>query len=80
MLNNEMLKSLAAKYGKSVAQLCIRWCLQNGVLPLPKSVTPSHIIENTDVFDFEITAEDMRSINDMPYFGGSGMHPDEVNF
>lgn len=80
MLNNEMLKSIAAKYGKSVTQLCIRWCLQNGVLPLPKSVTPSRIIENTDVFDFEITAEDMRSINDMPYFGGSGMHPDEVNF
>ena len=36
--------------------------------------------ENTDVFDFEITAEDMRTINDMPYFGGSGLHPDEVNF
>lgn len=80
MLNNETLKSIAAKYGKSVAQLCIRWCLQNGVLPLPKSVTPSHITENTDVFDFEITAEDMRIINDMPYFGGSGLHPDEVNF
>ena len=80
MLNNETLKSIAAKYGKSVAQLCIRWCLQNGVLPLPKSVTPSRITENTGVFDFEITAEDMRSINDMPYFGGSGLHPDEVNF
>lgn len=49
-----MLKSIAAKYGKSAAQLCIRWCLQNGILPLPKSVTPSRIIENADVFDFEI--------------------------
>ncbi len=80
MLNNEMLKSIAAKYEKSVAQLCIRWCLQNRVLPLPKSITPSRIMENTDVFDFEIMAEDMRSINDMPYFGGSGLHPDKVDF
>lgn len=80
MLNNEMLKSIAAKYEKSVAQLCIRWCLQNRVLPLPKSITPSRIMENTDVFDFEIMAEDIRSINDMPYFGGSGLHPDKVDF
>ena len=80
MLDNEMLRSIAAKYGKSVAQLCIRWCLQNGVLPLPKSVTPSRIVENTDVFDFEIAAEDMTRINDMPYFGGSGLHPDKVDF
>ena len=42
-LENETLKSIAAKYGKSVAQLCIRWVLQHGVLPLPKSVTPSRI-------------------------------------
>lgn len=80
MLNNETLKSIAEKYGKSVAQLCIRWCLQNGILPLPKSVTPSRIIENTGVFDFEIAAGDMDTINSMPYFGGSGLHPDEVKF
>lgn len=80
MLNNEILKSIADKYEKSVAQLCIRWCLQNGVLPLPKSVTASRIAENTRVFDFEIMAEDMAAINSMLYFGGSGLHPDEVKF
>lgn len=80
MLNNETLKSIAGQYGKSAAQLCIRWCLQNGVLPLPKSVTPSRIAENADVFDFEIEAEDMETIGAMPYFGGSGLHPDEVDF
>jgi len=80
MLSNEMLKSIAAKYGKSAAQLCIRWCLQNGILPLPKSVTPSRIIENADVFDFEITNEDMEAINGMEYCGGSGLHPDKVDF
>lgn len=80
MLNNETLKLIAGKYGKSAAQLCIRWCLQKGVLPLPKSVTPSRIVENTDVFDFEVTAEDMDTICSMPYFGGSGLHPDKVKF
>ena len=80
MLNNETLKTIAGKYKKSVAQLCIRWCLQNGVLPLPKSVTPSRIKENAAVFDFEITAEDMSAINSMAYCGGSGLHPDEIDF
>lgn len=80
MLNNETLKAIAGKYGKSVAQLCIRWCLQNGVLPLPKSVTPSRIKENAAVFDFEITAEDMSAINSMAYCGGSGLHPDKIDF
>ncbi len=80
MLNNEFLKGIAQKYNKSVAQLCIRWCLQNGTLPLPKSVTPSRIIENTKIFDFSITAEDMEAINAMEYCGGSGHHPDKVKF
>ncbi len=80
MLSNETLKQIADKYGKSVAQICIRWCLQNGILPLPKSVTPSRILENTNIFDFEMTAKDMDLINKMPYFGGSGLHPDRVKF
>ena len=80
MLNNETLKTIAGKYKKSVAQLCIRWCLQNGVLPLPKSVTPSRIRESAAVFDFEITAEDMSAINSMAYCGGSGLHPDKIDF
>lgn len=80
MLSNETLRMIAAKYNKSVAQLCIRWCLQNGVLPLPKSVTPSRIQENAEVFDFVISDEDMQAINAMSYCGGSGLQPDEVDF
>lgn len=80
MLSNETLKEISAKYNKSVAQLCIRWCLQNEVLPLPKSVTPSRIKENTEIFDFVISDEDMSTINSMEYCGGSGMNPDEVKF
>ncbi len=80
MLSHPLLASIAEKYGKSVAQLCIRWCLQNDVLPLPKSVTPARIAENTKVFDFHISDKDMSTINTMPYCGGSGLHPDEVDF
>ena len=80
MLSNPQLKEIAEKYGKSVAQLCIRWCLQNGVLPLPKTVTPSRMIENAQVFDFKISNGDMTAINVMPYCGGSELHPDKVDF
>jgi diketogulonate reductase-like aldo/keto reductase len=80
MLNNPELAEIALKYDKSVAQLCIRWVLQNGVLPLPKSVTPSRIGENADVFDFEISCVDMQTINSIPYFGGSGLNPDTITF
>lgn len=80
MLTNETLTKIAEKYHKSAAQLCIRWCLQNSVLPLPKTVTPSRMIENAQVFDFTISDEDMTAINVMPYCGGSGLHPDKIDF
>lgn len=80
ILSNPILKEIAKKYNKSVAQLCIRWALQNNFLPLPKSVTPSRISENANVFDFEIAFEDMEIINKMPYLGGSGLNPDNIDF
>ncbi len=80
VLGDPELAAIAARYGKSVAQLCIRWALQNDVLPLPKSVTPARMDENADVFDFEIAAEDMKAIAAMPAFGGSGLDPDKIKF
>ena len=80
LLSNPLLTSIAEKYTKSVAQLCIRWCLQHEVLPLPKSVTPARIAENADVFSFSVSEEDMRSIDNMANVGGSGLHPDHVDF
>ena len=67
ILTNETLMTIAEKYNKSVAQICIRWILQNGLLPLPKSVTPSRMEENTFVFDFELSHEDMVTINNANY-------------
>lgn len=80
MMGNPQLAQIAEKYHKSVAQICLRWELQNGVVPLPKSVTPSRILENSQIFDFEIKQEDMEYINALPYIGGSGNHPDKVEF
>lgn len=80
MLQNDVLKSIAEKYQVSVAQLCIRWCLQNDVIPLPKSVSPNRIQENIDVYNFAISDHDMQMINNMKYCGGSGLDPDEVDF
>lgn len=80
IFNDETLLSIAAKYNKSIAQVCIRWCLQHGTLPLPKSTTADRIKDNIDVFDFDIDDADMQAINNLPYIGGSGEHPDKVTF
>lgn len=80
VLNNETLIMMAQKYSKTVAQICIRWVLQHGLLPLPKSITESRIIENTEVFDFELKEEDMAIIDAIPFCGGAGINPDAINF
>ena len=71
---------LAKKYGRSVAQICIRWSLQRGYLPLPKSVTPVRIRENLQVFDFELAEEDVQLIADLKGCVGYASDPDNRNF
>lgn len=80
VLDNELLIELSKKYNRTVANLCLRWCLQNDVVPLPKSVTPERIRENINLFDFEISSEDMEKINSMGIYGFSGHNPDEIDF
>lgn len=79
IFNIHVLKKLAEKYGKTVAQLCLRWELQKGVCPLPKSVTPSRILENADIFDFVISDEDMEII-DRVEDDAVHKHPDTIDF
>ena len=74
------MQKLAEKYGRSVAQVCIRWSLQRGYLPLPKSVTPSRIRENLKVFDFELTDEDVRLIAGLRGCVGYAADPDRTSF
>ncbi len=76
VLQDERLAGIAAKYVKSVAQLCVRFALQCGVAPLPKSSSPARMQANLDVFDFVISDEDMDRILTLPQFGWSGQHPD----
>ncbi|MFJ6960205.1 aldo/keto reductase [Lactiplantibacillus plantarum] len=70
MLQNETLKEIAAHYHKNVGQLILRWELQLGTLPIPKSSTPSRQAGNMDVFDFEISAADMATINGLSQVDG----------
>jgi diketogulonate reductase-like aldo/keto reductase len=74
------MKALADKYGKSIAQICVRWCLQRDYLPLPKSVKKARIIENAEVFDFELEASDVQLIADMKGCIGYSTDPDNATF
>ena len=80
LVEADAIVPIAKKYGKSVAQVSLRWCLQKGFLPLPKSVTTSRIRENTDIFDFELTVEEMEILSNMENVCGDHGHPDEKNF
>lgn len=62
IFSNEILKSIAGKYGKSVAQVILRWMIQRDVVVIPKSVRKERMAENFNVFDFELTHEDMEAV------------------
>ncbi|MEC6747707.1 aldo/keto reductase [Marinilactibacillus sp. XAAS-LB27] len=74
------LKELAEKYDKSIAQLVLKWSLQHGFLPLPKSVHEKRIHENADIFDFEIEDADMKTIDGLKGTAGEAPDPDNVSF
>lgn len=65
LLDNESLKSIAEKHNKTVAQVILRWHLQEGFVVIPKSVTPSRIEENFNVFDFELTDDEMNVVRSL---------------
>ncbi|MBN1414578.1 MAG: aldo/keto reductase [Bacteroidales bacterium] len=77
---DENLKQLAQKYHKDVAQVVLRWDLQKGVVTIPKSVTPDRIISNSQLFDFELSPEDMSLIDRLDKGLRFGADPDDFNF
>ena len=80
LLEDPKLKEFGQKYGRSTAQICLRWCLQKGHLPLPKSVTPVRIKENLQLFDFQISQEDVAAIDKLECVGRTGSDPDNAKF
>lgn len=75
-----VLEDLATKYETSVAKVCLRWSLQHKFLPLPKSVTPERIKANAELFDFELSHEDMKLMDSLDDCCGKSANPDEKNF
>ena len=78
VLNDEGLKAIAAKYNKSVAQLCVRLALQCGILPLPKSTNADRMVKNAEVFDFVISDEDVQKLINYPTLGFSTFLPEDA--
>jgi 2,5-diketo-D-gluconate reductase A len=78
-LTNDTIARLADTYGRTPAQVIIRWHLQKGYIVFPKSVTPSRIEENFQVLDFELSADDVAAVGALDKGNRIGGHPDELN-
>jgi diketogulonate reductase-like aldo/keto reductase len=80
LFENETLLQIANKHNKSIAQVVLRWHLQNGVVIIPKSIKEHRIQENANIFDFELTEEDMNQINSLNQNHRVGPDPDNFDF
>ena len=83
LLNDPVLKKIAEKYKKSTAQVVLRWELQSGIITIPKSTHQARIKANTELYDFELSAADIKTINDMdkaPKPLGMGWDPNKIAF
>lgn len=76
VLDEPLVKNLADKYGVSSAQICLKFAVHRGIVPLPKASSVARLRENLDLFSFEIEEEDIWRLMTMPQAGWSGEHPD----
>ncbi|MEA5050203.1 MAG: aldo/keto reductase [Oscillospiraceae bacterium] len=79
-LDDETIAGIAKRHAKTPAQICVRWSLQMGFLPLPKSLHAQRIRQNADVFDFELSAQEADAIARLKNVCGVVKDPDTVNF
>jgi 2,5-diketo-D-gluconate reductase A len=79
VLGDETINAIAGKYGKSAAQVVLRWHIQLGCIVFPKSATPERVRENIDVFDFELSEEDMSAMAKLDRGRRTGFDPDTFN-
>ncbi|REK63644.1 MAG: aldo/keto reductase [Cohnella sp.] len=80
LLNHPVIAEIAGKYGKTAAQIILRWDLQHGVVTIPKSTKPGRIAENAGVFDFELAPEDVERIDRLNENRRVGPDPDNFDF
>lgn len=80
VLKDETIVKMGGKYGKTPAQIVLRWHIQNDILVIPKSVTPSRIEENADIFHFELAKEDMQLLNGLNQNQRFGKDPENFHF
>ena len=76
VLDDVLVRELAAKYGASPVQICIAFCVNEGVMPLPKSSSPDRLRENMEAVNLRLESEDVMRLENMPPIGWSGEHPD----
>ncbi|MCR5651759.1 MAG: aldo/keto reductase [Lachnospiraceae bacterium] len=76
LAGNEILPKLAKKYGRSIQQICLRFLIQRGILPIPKATTKEHMQSNLEVFDFALDGDDLSMLTNMPQTTWLGEHPD----
>ncbi len=75
VFGNEVLEKIALKHNKSVSQICLRWIIQKDVMVIPKSTHLNRIKENINLFDFELSQDEVLEIDDLPEMGFSGELP-----
>lgn len=76
IMKNQLLRDIASRKGKTVAQICLRWEVQKNVVMIPRTSKVERLKENLHIFDFELTDDEMRLIDAIPYCGGLGIDPD----
>ena len=77
---NLILQGLSIKYNKNMAQIILRWDIQQGIIPIPRSNNPKRQASNLDVFDFELTEEEMKSIDSININSRLRFDPDNLDF
>lgn len=75
-----LLKRIGAKYGKSVTQVVLRWHVQNGIIPIVRAMNPLHQKENLNIFDFELTMDEMNAIDAININSRLRYDPDNCDF
>lgn len=79
LLDNEVIADIAARHNKTLPQVILRWDLQNGIVTIPKSVKEDRIIANADIFNFELSEDEISRINALNNNQRFGSHPDRFN-